>query len=244
MRVKPRRVSAEHLDNLSPENPQAQRSRRDLRRIHHAMNSVSILRRAVDGLRLGAPPRRILELGAGDGGLLLRFARALEPRWPDVEVTLLDRHDLVTEATRRAYRELGWVVSMTPAEALDWAREPVAERFDLCVATLFLHHFGTAELRMLLRAAAACTDVFVCAEPRRDLAGRVASACIGVIGASRLTREDAMTSVAAGFRDRELSTLWRCVAGDWYVGEFRALPFLHCFTAVRKPGSGGGADAR
>ncbi|HVC01442.1 MAG TPA: class I SAM-dependent methyltransferase [Steroidobacteraceae bacterium] len=207
------------------------------------MNSVSILRRTVNGLRLGAPPRRILELGAGDGSLLLRLARVLKPRWTGVEVTLLDRHDLVTEATRRAYRELDWVVTIIRADALAWAREPVAARYDLCIAMLFLHHFDTVRLSVLLSAAAARTDAFVCGEPRRDLLGRVASACIGVIGANRITREDAVTSVAAGFRGRELSTLWARVAGDWSVGEFRALPFMHCFTAVRAPGAGGRGHA-
>lgn len=243
MRTKSRRVCAEHLDDLPPEHPQAQRSRRDLRRVHRAMNSVSILRRSVRGLRLAAPPRRILELGAGEGICLLRLARVLTPRWTGVEVTLLDRHDLLTEATRRAYRELGWGVTMLCADALVWAQEPVAQRYDLCIATLFLHHFDTASLSVLLTAAAARTDAFVCGEPRRDLLGRVASASIGLIGASRITREDAVTSVAAGFRGRELSTLWAQVAGHWNVAEFRALPFMHCFTAVRAPITGGGGDA-
>ncbi|MHB1872243.1 MAG: class I SAM-dependent methyltransferase [Steroidobacteraceae bacterium] len=203
------------------------------------MNSVAILRGAVNGLRLAAPPRRVLELGAGDGSWLLRLARALRPPWRGVEVTLLDRHDLVSEATRRAYRELDWEVTVICADALSWAREPVAERYDLCIATLFLHHFDQARLSVLLRAAAARTDAFVCGEPRRDLLGRLASASIGLIGASRITRQDAVSSVAAGFRGRELSTLWAPLAGHWLVTEFRALPFMHCFAAVRVPGAGG-----
>lgn len=243
MPVQPRRVCAELLDDLAPENPQALRSRRDLRRVHRAMNSVSILRQAVSGLRLAAPPRRILELGAGDGSLLLRLAHALKPRWTGVELTLLDRHDLVSEATRRAYRALGWEVTMTCADALTWAREPAAPRYDLCIATLFLHHFDADRLSTLLSAAAARADAFVFGEPRRDLFGFVASACAGVIGANRITRADAVTSVAAGFRGKELSTLWGSIAGDWIVGEFRALPFTHCFTAVRVRGAGGRSDA-
>ncbi len=244
MPVQPRRVRAEHLDALPPENPQARRSRRDLRRVHLAMNSVSILRRTIDALHFAAPPRRILELGAGDGSWLLRLARALEPRWTGVELTLLDRHDLVSEATHRAYRDLGWVVTPISIDALAWAREAAAEHYDLCLAMLFLHHFDTAPLSALLSAVAARTDAFVCGEPRRDLPGRLAGACSGVIGASRITREDAVTSVAAGFRGTELSTLWGRVAGDWQVGEFRALPFMHCFTARRMPANGGRGDAR
>ena len=207
------------------------------------MNSVSILRRAVSGLRLAAPPRRILELGAGDGSLLLRLARTLEPRWIGVEVTLLDRHDLVTEATRRAYRELDWIVTVIGTDALVWAGEPVAEHYDLCITTLFLHHFDSVRLSALLSATATRTDAFVCGEPRRDFLGRVASACVGIIGANRITREDAVTSVAAGFRGQELSAHWARAAGDWSVSEFRALPFMHCFTAVRAAAARGRDDA-
>lgn len=128
---------------------------------------------------------------------------------------------------------------MTCADALTWARDPAEPRYDLCIATLFLHHFDADRLSTLLSAAAARADAFVFGEPRRDLFGFVASACAGVIGANRITRADAVTSVAAGFRGRELSTLWASIAGDWIVGEFRALPFTHCFTAVRVRGAAG-----
>ena len=207
------------------------------------MGSVSILRRLVSGLPLTAPPRRILELGAGDGSLLLRLARVLAPRWTGVEVTLLDRHDLVTDATRRAYRDLDWDVTVISADALAWARSPSVQRYDLTVATLFLHHFDTARLTALLTAAAACTDAFVGCEPRRDRLGQVASASVGLIGANQITRQDAVTSVAAGFRGRELSLIWARAAGDWIVDECRALPFMHCFSAARVRRAGGGSDA-
>ncbi len=244
MAAKPRCVCPERLDDLPPGDPAAQRSRRDLRRVHRAMGSVSILRRLIRGLPRPAPPRRILELGAGDGSLLLRLARVLTPPWTGVELTLLDRHDLVTDETRRAYRTLEWDVTVICADALAWARSPIERRYDLIVATLFLHHFDTARLAELLTTAAARTDAFACCEPRRDLLGHVASMGIGVIGANEITRHDAVTSVAAGFRGRELSMIWARVAGDWAVAEFRAPPFLHCFSAERALRAGSDGDAR
>jgi SAM-dependent MidA family methyltransferase len=54
-------------------------------------------------LRCRQTPRRILELGAGDGTLLLRLARSFAPAWPEVELTLLDQHDLVSPDTRAAF---------------------------------------------------------------------------------------------------------------------------------------------
>jgi hypothetical protein len=197
------------------------------------MRSVSILRRLISRLHLASPPSRIIELGAGDGTLLLRLARALSPRWPRVELTLLDRHDCVTAETRESYRRLDWSVTVTSADVLDWARAPTVNRYDLCVTTLFLHHFEAANLNMLLTAAALRTDAFVGCEPRRDAISRLGGLSVGLIGASYVTREDAVKSVAAGFCGRELSAIWADTDGDWIVDEFRALPFTHCFTAVR-----------
>ncbi len=84
MKAVPRRVRPEALDVLDPQDPRAQRSRRDLRRIHRAMGSLTILKNLVARLRLAAHPKRIVELGAGDGTLLLRLARILKPGWEGV----------------------------------------------------------------------------------------------------------------------------------------------------------------
>src|ERR1700674_1765724 len=164
MSVSPRRVEPEELDGLPADDPRGLRSRRDLRRVHVAMRAVSNLRRAVAALQLAVQPRRILELGAGDGTLLLRFARAQRPRWPDVELTLLDRVDLVSEQTHAGYRELGWQGSFLRADALEWAASRQTRSYDLCLANLFLHHFEPAPLMVLLRAVAAATDAFVACE--------------------------------------------------------------------------------
>src|SRR6187401_1983154 len=95
----PRVVAAETLDALAPADPAALRSRRDLRRVHRAMGTRAILQRALQGWRFGhdraARPLRVLELGAGDGTLLLGVAAGLARTWPPVALTLLDRQRLV-----------------------------------------------------------------------------------------------------------------------------------------------------
>ena len=241
MKIMPRRVLPELLDDLRSEDPRARRSRRDLHRIHRAMASVSILRHAIADLGLTGPPRSVIEIGAGDGTLLLRLALALKPRWTKVRLTLLDRQDLLASQTREAYARLGWTVSVRCADALEWAREPATERFDLCITTLFLHHFDAGELDGLLAAVAQRSDAFVACEPRRDLLGRLGSLCVALIGANEVTRKDAVTSVAAGFRGQELSDHWKRVTGTWGVNERHALPFTHVFSAVRtRPRAGTG----
>lgn len=230
-------VEAEELDELTAEDPRGLRSRRDLGRVHLVMRSISNLQRALAELRLLAPPRRILELGAGDGSLLLRFARAQRPHWKDVEITLLDRVDLASEQTSAAYRHLGWRVAWRRADALEWAVSAEPRSYDLCFASLFLHHFEPAPLALLLRAVAAASDAFVACEPRRSTIARLGSRLIPLLGASEVTRHDAVKSVAAGFTGRELSDAWFGAAGDWRLVEFPAPPFSHCFAAARANGA-------
>jgi len=169
-----------------------------------------------------------------DGTLLLRLARALGNPWRGAHLTLLDRHDLIAADTRAGFGKLGWTVTVIEADVLEWSRPPVAERYQLCLANLFLHHFKGAELQALLSGGAARTDVFIACEPRRDRFSALASRMIGLLGANAVTREDAFKSVAAGFTGRELSTVWASAPGAWTTTEYRALPFSHCFTAVRR----------
>ena len=225
-------VCPEALDELDPEDPRAQRSRRDLKRVHLAMGSLAILRNSVSRLRLAAPPKSIVELGAGDG-TLLRLARALKPQWEGVSLTLLDRQRVVESKTLENYRKIGWRVQVVCEDALVWAKEPATERYDLCITTLFLHHFKDRDLRALLAGVAARSEWFLASEPRRDRLAGLGSHLVGLLGTNAVTRADAIKSVAAGFTRDEISTAWPRCEDNWWVEEFRALPFSHCFLAAR-----------
>ena len=239
-----RRVSAETLDGLAENDPAAIHSRRDLQRVHRAMGTRSILLRALRGL-LPSPvrstPLRILELGAGDGSLLLGVARALAQEFPQVELTLLDRQSLVTPATRASYANLGWSVVPMVVDALDWAagaaksvvEDAHPQRWDLIVANLFLHHFEGTQLATLLAAVAARSERFFACEPRRNRFALMASHLVGALGANAVTREDAVLSVHAGFRGLELTAAWPGPADDWQLRESSIGLFSHAFTAVR-----------
>jgi len=229
-------VEPEILDELRPDDVHARRSRRDLRRVHRAMGSVSILRRSLQTLNLAAPPRRIVEIGAGDGTLLLRLARALAPRWSGASVTLLDRYDLLSPETRAGYKRLQLKVNVERADVMQWATHSAPTHYDLCIASLFLHHFDSRLLGVLLAGVAARADAFVAVEPRRSVVARLGSALIGVLGTNAVTRADAVTSVAAGFTGLELTCLWPEASGGWTLRETSEIPFSHCFSAVRGRG--------
>jgi hypothetical protein len=242
-RTLPRVVLPELLDQLPPDDPHALRSRRDLQRIHIVMRTQSTLRGAIEQLRLARPPQSILELGAGDGTVLLQLARKLAVQWPRVELTLLDRHDLISSETRAAFLRLGWRVSVLEADVLAWARAPAVRHHDLCLATLFLHHFAAPQLTEILTAVAARSTAFVACEPRRDLWAQLGSRLVGLIGGNSVTREDAVTSVAAGFAGCELREAWPGTDRSWIIEESPAFPFTHRFSARRRDHLPAGADA-
>lgn len=255
-------VAAETLDGLPESDPAAQRSRRDLRRIHRAMGTRSIVRRALqeligpidDSTLASRRSLRVLELGAGDGTLMLGVAQALEPGWPSVELTLLDRQALVAPATIEGYAACGWTVTPWVVDVLTWATPGVEEassrgrsvagtsnasarsasasvRWDLIVANLFLHHFEGVQLVALLAAIEARTRCFLACEPRRAPLALFASHLVGALGANAVTREDAVLSVHAGFRGTELSALWPRHARQWRLDEHAAGLFSHCLRA-------------
>jgi hypothetical protein len=228
----PRRVEPEMLDHLPEADSRAIRSRRDLRRINRFMAAQSILCRGIDAATRGRPPRSIIELGAGDGTLLLRVARRRAAKWPGVEATVVDRQDLVSSNTRQGFMTLGWNLRVVTRDVFAWLDETPPVPHDLLFANLFLHHFAGDALARLLSGIAARSTAFVACEPRRAATALLGSHLVGLLGCSAVTRNDAVLSVHAGFRDAELTAAWpktRC----WEIDEYPAGLFTHCFLATR-----------
>ena len=229
----PRRVTPEVLDGLPADDPRAQRSRKDLPRIHRAMATLSIATRALDRGTVGFVPRTLLELGAGDGALMLRMAQRRKTQWPDVRVTLLDRLPLVAPGTLEGLTRVGWTPRVVVMDVFDWLASHDATRWDVIFANLFLHHFSGGSLQKLLQGIAARSCVFLCCEPRRALPALAGSHLVGLLGAGPVTRLDAVSSVHAGFRGQELTELWPDPE-DWDLDEQPAGLFGHCFLALRR----------
>lgn len=236
-------VGEEMLDSLPVDDPHAIRSRADLRRIHRVMGTSGIVRRALENMvTLQHRPRglRVLELGAGDGTLMLEVARALMPRWSPVELTLLDRQPLTSAATVEGYAKVLWTAVPLTVDIFDWVHmesPPDRERgphWDLVVANLFLHHFSDAQLVPLMAAISTRTTLFFACEPRRSPLALAGSHLVGLIGSNAVTRVDAVLSVRAGFCNRELTQLWPNPRDDWQVTEYSAGLFSHCLRVERK----------
>jgi SAM-dependent methyltransferase len=225
-------VEPETLDNLREDDPRAIRSRRDLRRINRFMGNAAILDSLLSR-SLKCPPTHIAELGAGDGSLLLRLAERRAREWRKVTVCLVDRQDLVADSTRAAFADLGWTLRMATMDVFAWLELNDHPRYDVIIANLFVHHFEASALRRLFQALEQMTDCFVACEPRRTHMALVGSRLVGVLGANDVTRRDAVLSVRAGFRDRELTGYWPN-RGEWQLRETRAGLFSQAFAATRQ----------
>lgn len=236
----PRVVSHEILDGLAPDDPQAMRSRRDLFRVNRIMGTPGMLLRALRPILARYPvrePVRVLELGAGDGRLMLSLARRAHHVWPAIDLTFLDRQPLIDAATCAQFGRLGWVARSLIRDVLDWVSAPAqsgtAGRWDVIVTNLFLHHFDEQQLPALMAAIAVRCDAFLACEPRRALLPLAGSHLMGFIGANAITRHDAVLSVRAGFHGQELSSIWPGGRAEWLLLEREAGLFSHVFQAVR-----------
>ncbi len=218
-------LEPELLDALAADDPRARASRRDLVRINFVMRQQAIM---AGLLRPLTAPRRLADLGSGDGRFLLGVARRLAPRWPGVTALVVDQQNIVSQETRAGFAALGWTCQCVTGDIFEVMPQLDAE---IIIANLFLHHLDDAALARLLGLAAARARAFVACEPRRSPASLFASRMVFALAANDVTRHDAVASVRAGFAGRELSRLWP--GQGWRLHEGPALPFTHVFSARR-----------
>jgi len=227
---RPRAIEPEWLDRLPADDPRAVRSRSDLRVINGWMRQPGMMARALMKYWDATMPRTLIDLGAGDGTFMLRVARRLAPRRPDVTVVLLDQQSIVNAQTGAEFRKLRWQVEIVRADVLDFLG-----RLDtpaVMATNLFLHHFEAEALQRLLAEIARSAALLVACEPRRARSALLASHLVRAIGCSEITRQDAVTSVRAGFTGNELSRLWP-EPHRWELHEGFSFPFTHGFVARR-----------
>jgi hypothetical protein len=223
----PRRLETELLDVLAADDPAAERSRRDLRLLNAVMLHPGIMSRRMRRHAVDAP-RRIIELGAGDGSLMLRLGRRLARHWPDVATVLVDRQDIVNQETRQAISKLGWHVDRVARDVFEYLA--IAEPADIIIANLFLHHFQPRQITDIFTQCGKLAPVLIALEPRRASLPLLGSRLIWLLGCNHVSRRDAVASVHAGFRDNELSALWPN-RRDWNFDEGSVGLWTHCFVA-------------
>lgn len=200
-----REVQPERYGALEPSSPQATRHLRDLGRLHRLQGTARFFARELArNLPAGG---QVWELGAGDG----RQLRALEP--------LLSERGCRVTAVDRTARPEEW------PDGWRWVRGDVAELpegdlagADALLASYLLHELRDdtlAELGEKLRAGRC--GLIVAQETRRERLPLLLANGLILLGAGRITRADAFTSVRAGFREDELARLLGLAAPEWTI---------------------------
>jgi hypothetical protein len=225
-----RLVEPELLDELPPADPRAVRSRRDLQRVNRLMDNDRILAAALRDVTSNGRPSRLIEIGTGDGTLLLRTLRLLDRPPSGSILILLDQQPVVTPQTIQALTDLGWEVEIVVADAMEWLGRQTGPRSDAMVANLFLHHFKEDRLAELFRRVADCTNALVAIDPIRGRLRLELCRWLWLVGCNDVTRHDAVASIRAGFSGQELSRLWPG-KNSWGLEERAARFFSHLFIA-------------
>jgi len=229
-------LAPELLDELPAHDPRAQRSRRDLRRINAWMGNARLAATCLAPVARRTPPRRIVDLGAGDGTFLLRLTQLMPDLASGTELVLVDQGNAVDERVLTGLRDRGFHPRVEQADAWAWLRELPTKSGTWVLANLFLHHFTASHLRAALATLSERTDLCCACEPRRAAWPLMASRLLWFIGANAVTRHDAVVSVRAGFAGQELSALWPGNT-DWHLREHRTGLFSHLFLAQRASGA-------
>jgi hypothetical protein len=189
-------VTPEILDTLPPDSADAKHSRRDLRLINLCMGNRRWFRRVL--ARHLRPRDRVLELGAGEGGL-----------------------------HRAAPAGVTWdALDFAPPPA-DWPAHATWHRTDLrafhrwsdytvVVGNLIFHHLEPAELAGVGAAMQPHVRLILASEPSRTAGSALGFSLLArVIRAHAVTRHDGRVSIAAGFRGDELARALELPPGKW-----------------------------
>lgn len=194
-------VIPEILDHLLADDPEALRSRRDLRRINSLMGNERWICRMVEK-HARSTPRGIVEIGAGDGILSGKFAKL----FPDAGVTAYDLAPRPLGLPQRVEWKQGDIFAALPPEASG-----------VLVANLFLHHFERESLNLLGRWMENF-ELLVFCEPDRarlpHVLGTLIHPCI-----NRVTRNDMHVSITAGFATGEIRQFLGLDADRWQSRE-------------------------
>lgn len=194
-------VIPELLDHLPAGDPEARRSRRDLRRINLLMGNERWIGRTVSRFPEVAT-RGIVEIGAGDGILCNKLAEL----FAGAPVTACDLAPRPARLDARIHWHQGDIFEM-----------PAPESGGVLVANLFLHHFAGSELTTLGRWLGKF-EVLVFNEPDRASLPHVLGGLLHP-WINRVTRQDMHVSIRAGFATGEISRLLGLDPERWRIHE-------------------------
>jgi hypothetical protein len=227
-----RSVEPELADHIPADDPRAIRFRRDLKLVNAVAMSDRAQARSLLKYWGHEAPRTWIDIGTGDGTVMLNVARRLAPQWTNVTLIVVDQQDIVSRETREGFAALGWKFETAAADVFEFLNQ-ARPGVDIITANAFLHHFTEEQLKVLFARSAKMAKLFLAHEPRRTKFARECCRMLWILGCGEVACYDAVVSVRAGFIGKEMSALWPAGA-DWQTDEREAGPFLHFFAARRR----------
>jgi len=200
MRELNRVIIPEILDSLTPADPRAIRSRRDLRWIDLFLGNSRWIARQLK--KQTPPPARIIEIGAGEGDL----CRIISTTLPSSTVTGLD-----------LIQRPGNLPEVIQWSSGDFFQTLPKMDADACVGSLILHHFSDEALRDLGARLQSFRSLTFCEPLRSHLPLFLSKLSCPFL--SEVTRHDMPVSIRAGFILGELPALLGLDSKKWHIRE-------------------------
>jgi len=180
-------VEPEILDVLKPDDPDAVRSRRDLKLINKFMRGQAWILKELSQME---GVRRVVELGAGDGQL----SNMIKVAMPYCEVVALD----LVPRPDSAMKDVVW----ESESVLDYDGY---EEDTIVVANLFIHHLQADELGLLGERLKKSRAILFAEPYRGNIPLFMSKVMIPFV--NHVTRHDMKVSIKAGFCKNEIGKL-------------------------------------
>jgi hypothetical protein len=212
-----RTIQPELLDSMSPDDPAARASRRDLRLINRLMGNFGWF---AGRLRSAPPSRDIIELGAGDGGLGMYLHSCDIPRGGAAYTGI----DLIARPADWPAR-WGW----QQGDLLDAEFGAAA----ILLANLILHQFTDDDLAGIgASIASSGIRILLLNEPVRRPLHLWQMSLARLLRFHPVTYHDARASIRAGFRGNEAVRLlglerkgWTFTHSETFMGANRIIGY-------------------
>lgn len=191
---------------LSPEEHAA--ALRGLRRINRISRTESHLIAALEPLiaEAGDEPLSVLDVACGGGDVVCDLARRAAAKGWNVRFSGADFSEQALEIARENAARQGLEI---PFFRWDAIASPLAERFDVVMCTLFLHHLSEDETVRVLRHMADSARRMVMADDlvRSRFGYWLAQAGCRLLSRSYVVHFDGPVSVRSAFDTHEIKTL-------------------------------------
>ncbi len=183
---------------------------RGLGRINRVSRSAAILWTALVELagRNRGRPIRVLDLASGGGDVPIALAHRAARAGLDLRIDGSDISPVAVEFARRSAEDAGVSVRFVRFNVLE---EPIPDKYDAVMCSLFLHHLAEDDaVRLLKKMANAAGDLILVNDLLRSRLGHwLARAGCRLLSRSPIVHHDGPVSVDAAFSVAEAEELAR-----------------------------------